>query len=251
MSETSPPKVALFVTCLVELYRPSVASAARRLLERAGCVVVVPRGQTCCGQPPYNSGDREGARAVARATIRAFEGFDHVVAPSGSCAAMLHRHYPGLFDADDPWAARAAALAGKTRELTSFLAGVLRVEGPLAPQDAGRVTCHDSCSGLRELGIKAAPRRLLGEIVEMDEAERCCGFGGLFSVKYDAIAAGIGAKKLDEAEAVGADTLVAGDLGCLLHLAAIARREDRKVRCRHIAEVLAGDIDGPAIGDPR
>lgn len=247
MSETPPPQVALLVTCLVDLYRPSIAVAARTLLERAGCSVSVPKAQSCCGQPSGTSGDRAGARAVARSMIEAFEPHDHVVVPSGSCAAMLRCHYAGLFAPDDPWHARARALAGKTWELTSFLAGVLRLEGPLAPQ-TGRVTCHDSCSGLRELGIKAAPRRLLGAVAEMDEAERCCGFGGLFSVKYDAIAAAIGSKKLDEAEATGADTLVAGDLGCLLHLAAIARKEGRTISCRHIAEVLAGDTAGPAIG---
>ena len=247
------PTVGLFVTCLVDLFRPSVGFAAVRLLEAAGCRVVVPDAQTCCGQPAYNAGDRADARAIARTVIETFAALDHVVVPAGSCAGMLVRHYPRLFDDAPDWHARAQALADKTHELTSFLADRLGVTAT-GGRFPATVTCHDSCSGLRELGIKDAPRRLLAHVdgvalAEMDEAETCCGFGGLFCVKYDAVSAHMGAQKLDAAEAAGADVLVAGDMGCLLHLAGLARRTGRAIAVRHVAEVLAGDADTPAIGE--
>ena len=152
MSEESP-RVGLFVTCLVDLFRPTVGFAAVKLLEGAGCTVEVPRAQTCCGQPAYNSGDRADARSIAARTIEAFEGYDYVVAPSGSCAAMLREHYPALFTDDPGMAAKAAELAGRTYELVSFLTDVRGVTGVEA-RFPGSVTYHDSCSGLRELGIK-------------------------------------------------------------------------------------------------
>ncbi|RMD90572.1 MAG: (Fe-S)-binding protein [Alphaproteobacteria bacterium] len=255
MSMHRQPHVGLFVTCLVELFRPRVAVAARHLLERAGCRVSVPRAQSCCGQPAYNSGDRSAARAMARQQIRALESCDQVVVPSGSCAAMIARHYPRLFAEDPKWRPRAEALAAKTSELTAFLAARDALpESP--PGNRPPLTYHDGCSGLRELGIKAAPRRLIaaccGEscLREMADAERCCGFGGLFAVKFDAVSMAIGRRKLEDAEASGAALLVAGELGCLLHLAGLARREGRPIRCRHVAEILAGMDDGPAIGEP-
>jgi len=253
MASPAAPHVALFVTCLVELYRPAVADAAQTLLERGGARVSVPRGQTCCGQPVYNAGDRADAKALARHMITAFESFDAVVAPSGSCAATVKRHYPDLLADEPAWAERARALAEKTYELTAYLSDVLGANLGGAAGGAS-ISYHDGCSGLRELGVKAAPRRLLGqvdglELCEMKEPERCCGFGGLFCVKYDAISAAMGGRKLDGAEATGAEELVAGELGCLLHLAGLAHRQGRRLRCRHVAETLAG-LDGmPAIGD--
>jgi L-lactate dehydrogenase complex protein LldE len=183
----SPPRIGLFVTCLVDLFRPTVGFAAVKLLEEAGCVVEVPT-QTCCGQPAYNSGDRATARSLAQQVIAAFEPLDYVVAPSGSCAGMIKQHYPPLFSNDPGWRARAERLSAKTFELTSFLTDVLGVEQVNASHP-GTVTYHDSCSGLRELGIKTQPRRLLGtvegvELREMEESEVCCGFGGTFCVKY-------------------------------------------------------------------
>ncbi len=253
MSEPAAPHVALFATCLVELFRPRIARASVTLLEAAGCRVAIPAAQTCCGQPAYNAGDREGARRMAEQQIAVLAPFAHVVVPSGSCAAMIVRHYPRLF-ADDPrWRARADALAAKTSELTAFLAA--RGARPEAATSTGPdITYHDGCAGLRELGLKAAPRRLLAARCgkapcEMADGERCCGFGGLFSVKFDAVSDAIGRRKLDAAEATGADTLVAGELGCLLHLAGLARRQGRTIRCRHVAELLAGMDDGPAIGE--
>jgi L-lactate dehydrogenase complex protein LldE len=246
--------VGLFVTCLVDLFRPSVGFAAVKLLEDAGCRVVVPEAQTCCGQPAYNSGDRRDARAIARQVIDTFEGFDHVVVPSGSCGGMIAHHFPGLFDDDLAMRVRAEALASKTHELVSFLLDVLGVRQVQAHCDAV-ATYHDSCSGLRELGIKAQPRALLAEVaglklVEMANPEVCCGFGGTFCVKYPDISNAMLVDKVKDIAATGADTLLAGDLGCLMNMAGKLQREGRAVRVRHTAEVLAGMADIAAIGEP-
>ena len=245
-------RVALFVTCLVDLFRPTVGFAAVRLIERAGYAVDVPT-QTCCGQPGYNSGDRAAARRLAEAVIVAFEGHDHVVAPSGSCAGMIRTHYPALFDGDRVWRPRAEALAARTHELVSFLVDVAGVEDPGAAFD-GTVTYHDSCSGLRELGVHAQPRRLLARVrgltlAEMKHPEVCCGFGGTFCVKYPDISGRMVADKVADAAATGAGTLLAGDMGCLLNMAGRLTREGRAMKARHVAEVLAGMADAPAIGD--
>jgi L-lactate dehydrogenase complex protein LldE len=249
----SGPRVALFVTCLVDLFRPSVGFAAVKLLEDAGCTVEVPATQTCCGQPAWNSGDRETAKAFARRTIPAFEGYDHVVAPSGSCAATLSKDYAAMFDAGDPWRERAAALGARVHEITSFLTDVLGVNA--VDQGASVVaTYHDSCSGLRSLGVREQPRALLAsvrglELREMAEAEVCCGFGGTFCVKYPDISNVMVADKTRHAAATGADLLLAGDLGCLMNMAGKASREGRAFRARHVVEVLAGDLATPAIGE--
>ena len=249
------PRVALFVTCLVDLWRPSVGFAAIRLLEEAGCLVEVPRAQTCCGQPAYNTGDRATARELARGIIDAFIGYDYVVAPSGSCAGMLRLHLPSLFEGDPNLRARADALGAKVHELTSFLVDVLRVESLPARPEAGVVTYHDGCSGLRELGVKDQPRRLLrsigARVVEMAEPEICCGFGGTFCVKYPEISVRMVSDKVRDIAATGAPTVLAGDLGCLLNIAGRLSREGRSVAARHVAEVLAGmAADTPPIGAP-
>lgn len=245
--------VALFVTCLVDMFRPSIGFAAVKLLEDAGCRVAVPAAQTCCGQPAYNSGDRPDARAVAAQVIDAFEGFDHVVVPSGSCGGMISHHYPALFDDDPVMRTRAEALAGKTHELMAFLVDVLGVRHVDARCDA-TATYHDSCSGLRELGIKAQPRALLAgvaglKLVEMANPEVCCGFGGTFCVKYPDISNAMLTDKVGDIDATGADTLLAGDLGCLMNMAGKLQREGRVVRVRHTAEVLAGMADIAPIGE--
>ncbi|MDJ0934574.1 MAG: (Fe-S)-binding protein [Kiloniellales bacterium] len=247
------PRIGLFVTCLVDLFRPSVGFAAVKLLEDAGCRVEVPRAQTCCGQPAYNSGDRRDAAAIARQTIAAFEGFDYVVAPSGSCAAMIKEHYPALLQDDPDWRARAETLSGRTHELVSFLTDVLKVDSVTASYSA-RATYHDSCSGLRELKVRAQPRQLLAsvaglELAELPEGEACCGFGGTFCVKYPAISNEMVSAKADCIESTGAELLLAGDLGCLLNMAGKLKRRGSKVRARHVAEVLAGDSTTPAIGE--
>ncbi|MEO0618284.1 MAG: (Fe-S)-binding protein [Pseudomonadota bacterium] len=246
--------VGLFVTCLVDLMRPSVAFAAVSLLERAGCHVVVPAAQTCCGQPAYNSGDNANARDIARTVIEAFAEFAYVVAPSGSCAAMLKVHYPELFADDAEMRAKAEHLAGRVHELTSFLVDVCDLKTLDARFD-GRATYHDSCSGLRELGVKTQPRALL-EMVdgltleEMRDCETCCGFGGTFAVKYSDVSNAIVEKKSAAIGESDADLLVAGDLGCLLNMAGKLSREGRKTEVRHVAEVLAGDVTSAAIGAP-
>jgi L-lactate dehydrogenase complex protein LldE len=247
------PRVALFVTCLVDLMRPSVGFAAVKLLEDAGCMVEVPV-QTCCGQPAYNSGDRGTTRDLAERMIDTFRGYDYVVAPSGSCAGMIRTHYPELF-ADDPnWLPKAHALGAKTYELTAFLVDVLGVTEVDAAFD-GVVTYHDACSGLRELGVRAQPRQLLRsvdglELVELGDADVCCGFGGTFAVKYADISTAIVTEKTQHVLATGANTLLAGDLGCLMNMAGKLSRDGQPIAVRHVAEVLAGMTDAPPIGAP-
>jgi L-lactate dehydrogenase complex protein LldE len=259
-SEPSSPaprervRVGLFVTCLVDLIRPSVAFAAVKLLEDAGCAVEVPT-QTCCGQPAFNSGGRMTAREIAAQVIAAFAPFDYVVAPSGSCAGMLKLHYPELFRDDPKRLAAAEAFAAKTYELISFLTdmrGMSRVDAV----HEGRATYHDACSGLRELGVKAQPRKLLASVrglslTEMADADVCCGFGGTFCTKYPAISNVIVGRKTENIAATGADLLLAGDLGCLMNMAGKLQREGKPIAVRHVAEVLAGLTREPPIGEPR
>lgn len=254
-SPAKSPKVGLFVTCLVDMFRPSIGFAALKLLEDAGCTVVVPAAQTCCGQPAFNSGDNKDTRAVATQVVEAFEGLDYVVAPSGSCAGMIREHYPELFADDPAMAQRAQHVAKRTYELTAFLVDVLGVTKIDAALKA-TVTYHDSCSGLRELEVKAQPRRLLARVsglslTELPGAEVCCGFGGTFCVKYPEISDKMVTNKAEEIVATGADTLLAGDLGCLLNMAGKLKRLGAPTQVRHVAEVLAGMADGPAIGDPQ
>ena len=248
-----PPHVGLFVTCLVDAFRPGVGWATVKLLQDAGCTIDVPRAQTCCGQPAYNSGDRKDTRDIALSVIEAFEAFDYVVVPSGSCTGMITKHYPALFDAGSAERERAEALAAKTHELVSFLVDVLGVEEVAARFD-GSVTYHDSCSGLRELGIREQPRKLLQtvsglELKEMDDTDACCGFGGTFCVKYPNISNKMVTSKIESAEAAGTDMLLAGDLGCLMNMAGKLKRRGSQMQVRHVAEILAGRTDDPAIGE--
>lgn len=239
-------RVALFLTCLVDLMRPDIAEAAEKLLKVGGCQVVVPRRQTCCGQPNFNGGDRAGARRLAKATIKALAGFEHVVVPSGSCAAMISRHYPELFEDDEPWLRRANDLAGRTFELTGYL-----VQHGLFPggrMDRVSLSYHDSCSGLRELGIKVQPRDLLervegAQLRELEEPEVCCGFGGTFCVKYPRISERMAENKAADTLRAGSDYLVMGDLGCLLHLEGVMHRQSAGIELRHIAEILADSLE--------
>ena len=237
-------RVALLVTCLVDLFRPSVGFAAVKLLEEAGCAVEVPRAQTCCGQPAYNSGDRRDAKAIARRVIEAFSGYDYVVAPSGSCAGMVKVHYPEMFADEPEIRARAEELAARTHELVSFLVDVLGISAVASRWD-GVATYHDSCSGLRELGVKAQPRLLLAtvdglKLRELPGAELCCGFGGTFCVKYPEISDKMVGDKAADIAATGADSVLAGDLGCLLNIAGKLTRLGVPIETRHVAEVLAG-----------
>jgi L-lactate dehydrogenase complex protein LldE len=239
-------RVGLFVTCLVDLMRPRIGFAAIRLLEAAGCQVVVPGRQTCCGQPGYNSGDRTSARALARKLLDEFEGLDYVVVPSGSCAGMIRTHYPRLFADDAGVQARLERLGARTHELTDFLANVARLDR-VPGLFEGTATYHDSCAGLRELGIKAQPRALLAKVPglalkEMNEAETCCGFGGTFAVKFGEISTHIAERKCANIAASGAGAVVLGDLGCMLNIEGrLRRRGDTKTKVLHVAEVLAGE----------
>ena len=246
-------RVALFVTCLVDLYRPVVGFAAIKLLEQAGCTVEVPEAQTCCGQPGYNSGDKESALAIARQVVSAFESFDYVVAPSGSCAGMIKTHYPDLLAGDPAFAARAQALAAKTCELTQFLRDVAGWDGVTA-EFAGSATYHDSCSSLRELSVRQQPRALLGKVdglafKELPDSEPCCGFGGTFCVKFPDISNRMVETKVANIEASGANVVLAADMGCLLNIAGKLKRKGSRVEARHVAEVLAGMAQDPAIGE--
>lgn len=237
-------RVALFVTCLVDLFRPTIGFAAVNLLEAAGCTVEVPRAQTCCGQPAYNSGARIDAKAIALQVLDAFEGYDHVVVPSGSCAGMIRVHYPELFAEDPAVLSRARQLAARSWELVSFLVDICGVQAVGTRWDRD-VTYHDACSGLRELGVKHQPRRLLASVDglrlrELPGAEICCGFGGTFCVKYPDISGKMVSDKATDIVNTGATAVLAGDLGCLLNIAGKLQRHGERVEVRHVAEVLAG-----------
>ena len=259
------PNVGLFVTCLVNLFRPSVGFASIKLLEDAGCHVTIPKAQTCCGQPGYNPGDFESTRKIAKQVISTFEDFDYIVIPSGSCSGMLVHHYPSLFkplspketstSSDNEWFDRATAMAEKTFELTSFLHDILKVKPikPVPDLSAETFTYHDSCAGLREMGIKDQPRELLksyanAAITELKNTEECCGFGGTFCAKMPDISNAMVTDKLASAIDTNAETLLGGDLGCLLNIAGRATRTNKKINVRHVAEVLANDFSGPSIG---
>jgi len=253
LTDSEPAKtVALFVTCLVDLYRPNVGFAAVRLLEQAGFDVSVPE-QGCCGQPNFNSGDRVGARQMATGVIELFSGYDYVVTPSGSCAAMIRRHYPALFDDEPQLRGAAEALAEKTWELTSFLVDRAGFDAVEATLDAS-VTYHDACSGFHELGIREQPRRLLSsvsglELQEMEQPDQCCGFGGLFCIKYPQVSNRIAEAKIEAIRATGADYVVAGDVGCMMQIEGkLHRLGETKTRVMHVAEILTGKLDDTPAG---
>jgi L-lactate dehydrogenase complex protein LldE len=238
-------RVGLFITCLVDVMRPEIGMATARLLEEAGCTVEVPMSQTCCGQPGFNSGDTATARDLARKFLNEFERFDHVVVPSGSCGGMIRHHFPKLFADDPDLRARIGAVCARTWELTTFLHDVVKLDR-LPGRFAGAVTYHDSCSGLRELGIRDQPRALLAKnpdiaLTEMKDSRACCGFGGTFSVKYGDVSSAIVDEKIDNIKATGTGCVVLGDLGCMLNIEGRLRRRGDDTRVLHIAQVLAGD----------
>ncbi len=239
-------RVGFFVTCLVDLMRPSIGFAAIKLLEAGGAEVFVPETQTCCGQPAYNSGNRASAKALAAKVLAEFEGCDWLVAPSGSCSGMIKTHYADLFADDAATLVRIEALAAKTRELTEFLVNELKTDRVPGRYD-GTITYHDSCAGLREMGTKHEPRALLAKVpgltlAEMPESEVCCGFGGTFSIKYGEISARLADNKCQAIANTGAGAVVLGDLGCMLNIEGRLRRlGDSKTKVLHVAEVLAGE----------
>jgi len=236
-----PEAVHFFGTCLIDLFYPQAGLAAMRLLDQAGIRVLYPQAQTCCGQPAYNSGYRDEARAVAAAQLDAFPGDWPVVVPSASCAGMLRVHYPRLF-AGTEQEARAQALAGRVYELAEFLIRVL----DLTPADTGPpllVALHNSCSARREVRAAGDAVELLGRlsnvrVVEPDRADECCGFGGTFAVKQPALSAAMAADKTAAIAATGAPLLVGQDMGCLMHLDGSFRHRGDGPRVEHIAELL-------------
>ncbi len=238
-------RLALYVTCLVDLMRPAVGFAALRLLEEAGCEVVVPPGQTCCGQPAWSAGNRDLARNLAKKAIVELEPFDYVVIPSGSCADHLRNVYPQLLADEPAWATRAATVVARSYELSHFLNEILKLED-VPGAFAGSATYHDSCKGLRGLGIKSQPRALLAQVrgltlAEMQDCEECCGFGGAFAVRFGEVSTAIVDRKCEAIAATGADAVVGGDLGCLLNIEGrLRRRGDLSTQVLHLAEVLAG-----------
>jgi L-lactate dehydrogenase complex protein LldE len=244
-------RVGLFVTCLVDTMRPEIGFSTLKLLEATGCDVVVVESQTCCGQPAYSSGNRPAARALAEKFISEFERFDYVVIPSGSCGGMVKTHYPDLFSDDPALLRRMARLASRVFELTDFLQNVAKINKLPRPRNGsfrGNITYHDSCCGLRELGVEAQPRALLNKVTgvqlnEMKDCRTCCGFGGTFAIKYGDISTAIVDEKCANIHACGADAVVLGDLGCMLNIEGRLRRTgDDKTRVFHVAQVLAGDV---------
>ena len=247
----SRPQVGLFVTCLVDAMRPAIGFAAVKTLEAAGADVHVPVAQTCCGQPAFNSGAMAETRQIAEQVIEAFEPFDYLVAPSGSCAGSIKTHYPALFQNDPAWRERCDALAAKTYEITDFLVNVMDWRPENVSLNAS-ATYHDSCSGLRELNVKSQPRRLLDaieglEVRQLAGDEACCGFGGTFCVKFPDISGAIVTEKALRIRETGAEILFAGDLGCLMNMAGKLSRDGAQVKCFHVIEGLAGMADGDGI----
>lgn len=237
-------RVGLFVTCLVDQLWPSVGTATVEVLRAAGCEVVFDERQTCCGQPALNTGYRQEARQLARRFIEIFESneVDAVVSPSGSCTAMVH-HFGELFRDDADLSARAARLAERTYELSAFLVEVVKRDD-LGASFNGRVTWHDACHGLRDLGIHGQPRKLLravrnAEFVDLSSSESCCGFGGTFSVKYPEISVAIVDQKIDAIEAANVRAVVSGDASCLMQLGGRLSRRGSSVQVMHLAELLA------------
>lgn len=242
-SDGAAVNISLFITCLADQLRPRVGVATVRLLRKLGCSVSFPEGQTCCGQPAFNSGYVADARASARTLLDAFEDAERVVTPSGSCAGMVRHYFPEVFAGDPVLAERARALASKTRELSQFIVNDLGVTdvGAVFPH---RVTYHPSCHASRLLGVHDEPLALLREVKDLElvplpRAEDCCGFGGTFSVKQEAMSGAMAAEKADHVGETEADCLVGTDLGCLVNIAGLLDRRGSAVRVLHLAEVLA------------
>ena len=242
-------KVALFVTCLVDQFFPQVGVATIKILRHLGCQVEFPRTQTCCGQPAFNSGFRAEAKRVAQKFIKEFEPYEYIVAPSGSCTAMVAHFYKELFSDEPQTLEKVHQLAAKIYELSDFLVNVLHVED-VGAEFRGKVTYHDACHLLRNLQVRDEPRRLLRavrhcEFVELPNTEQCCGFGGTFAVKLPDISMGIVEEKIKNTVASGANVLVACDLSCLMHIAGAMSRQNVPVKTMHLAELLAMGLKEP------
>ncbi len=239
-------KASLFVTCLVDLFYPEVGEAIVKVLRRRGVSLDFPEGQTCCGLPLLNNGYRSEAASVARRVIPLFEQSERIVVPSGSCAWMLRKGFPQLFSHDPVTQARAEAMSGKVLEFSEFLVQVVGPDGVKASLPGKTITYHDSCHLLRGLGVSEQPRRLIRQIegvrfVEMVGSDRCCGFGGSFSVKLPEISGAILQEKMRNIEATQADIVVADDCGCIMQMKGGLARTPNGARVLHLAQVLAGE----------
>ena len=240
-------KVSLFVTCLTDTFYPRVGQAVVAVLERLGCEIDFPEGQTCCGQPMFNSGFADEARDLAKRMIEVFEQSEYVVTPSGSCCAMIHEYYPQLLGDDPQWADRMKAFVGKTYEFVDFLLRVKNVDlASLGAKWEGKLTYHYSCH-LRGLGMTDEATRLLDQIegvdrVELTKRDQCCGFGGTFAVKYPEISGAMVRDKITCIERTQAPTVVCNDGGCALNISGAAHRKGCNVALMHIAEILAESL---------
>ena len=237
-------RVSLFVQCLVDSIYPEVGQAMISLFDRLGIAVDCPLDQTCCGQPAFNAGYRKAARAAARRFIDIFEDADVIVCPSGSCVSMVKHHYPDLFKSDGRWFDRAVRVGQRTFELSQYLVDVLGIDDVGARYD-GRVTYHESCHLLRGLGVSEQPRRLIrnirhAELIEMKDADKCCGFGGTFAVKYPEISVAMVDEKISHILASGADTVTGCDISCLMNIQGRLSRIGSPVKAIHLAQLLAG-----------
>jgi L-lactate dehydrogenase complex protein LldE len=236
-------RVALFVTCLIDQFFPQVGEAVVKVLRQLDVEVTFNPAQTCCGQPAFNTGYRDEARKVASNVLNLFDDADYVVCPSGSCTSMVRVFYPELFAADPDRLRKCEQLRGRFFEFSEFLVNVLKIED-VGAKFPHRVTYHDSCHLLRELGVEEQPRKLLRKVrdidfVEMEGYKVCCGFGGTFAVKFPEVSAAMGQDKLQFAAQTKAEYLVANDSGCLMHLGGMIHRQALPLRTMHLAEVLA------------
>ena len=244
-------KVQLFVTCLVDAFSPDVGRGVVDLLEARGITVEFPFDQTCCGQPAFNAGHGDDARAMAEHTLGVLDATEGpIVIPSGSCAAMMIEHYAGLFEDDDVMLAMSKRVAGRVREFTQFLVDDLGLD-QLVPGTRGPVVFHPSCHGLRGLGLAGYGEQVLDAVGlerrDLDGAEECCGFGGLFALEMPEISTAIMNTKLDNIEKSGAQTLIGYDLSCLMHLAGGLRRRGSSIEVRHIGEVVVAERRGKEV----
>lgn len=235
-------KVQLFIPCFIDQLYPQTAFNMVKVLEKATCEVLYNSNQTCCGQPAFNAGFRDEARSVCSKFLKDFEGADYIVGPSASCVGFVRNYYGQLFD-NSSQHNQVKDLSKRIYEFTEFLTEVLKIEN-YGAELTGKATYHDSCAALRECRIKEGPRRLLNhvkglELVEMNDVETCCGFGGTFSVKFDAISAGMADQKISNALATGAEYLISTDMSCLMQLEGYIRGKNLSLKTMHIADVLA------------
>ena len=234
--------VTLFIQCIIDGVYPEVGEAMVRLFSKLGIAMTYPEDQTCCGQPAFNSGFRKEASRAARRFIEIFDSAETIVCPSGSCVNMVRNHYPKLFENDSAWRDRATRIAKKTYEMSEFLVDILKKEDVGASFD-GKVTYHESCHLMRGIGVSRQPRTLISNVqgidfIEMQDADRCCGFGGAFSFKYPDISSAMLAEKVNHIEASGAEVVVGCDMGCLMNIQGMLNRKKSTIKTMHIAELL-------------